>query len=430
MTKTILLMIFLLIVSGVFFTQDIVEKKDNVTIKKTFNIQANYLSAEEQLLISPTDNNCTFYISDGPPPSEILIIGSEHARDDQSQYGDYDSMYIDCGSKDGLKEGDMLLIVGKGNRIRSPISRRKLGHYYQKKSLAKIICIYEDRSVIALESTCHPVEIGDYAVPYHPEDTLWEKKPNYTLCLLPDDHLKADVIYLDFDSESTRDQAGTSDYVGIEIGEGLVKKEDFILFYRKLRPDLPYMIIGSGVIIHTEREVSTVKVIDCYSDLVIGDKAAVLSIDYSLKKGVPEPEAEEKKEKGDEQATQKGEEDLPLFTPEDQRLIVDLYFGFDQKTPGDEYNAEMEKIAAFIAQKTEYVIVLRGYCCSIGGEEYNLKLSQERVEAVKSLLVEQYKIDPARIETYYYGEKENPYDNSLESERQKNRLVKIEVIGK
>ena len=34
------------------------------------------------------------------------------------------------------------------------------------------------------------------------------------------------------------------------------------------------------------------------------------------------------------------------------------------------------------------------------------------------------------METFFYGEKEPHFDNSSEAERQKNRLVKIEVSGK
>jgi outer membrane protein OmpA-like peptidoglycan-associated protein len=52
------------------------------------------------------------------------------------------------------------------------------------------------------------------------------------------------------------------------------------------------------------------------------------------------------------------------------------------------------------------------------------------VETIKAILVSQYGIDPARIESFFYGEKDPQYDNSSEAERCKNRLVKIEVNGK
>ncbi len=55
---------------------------------------------------------------------------------------------------------------------------------------------------------------------------------------------------------------------------------------------------------------------------------------------------------------------------------------------------------------------------------------RERAEAIKAILVSQYGIDPAHIESFFYGEKQPQFDNSSEAERRKNRLVKIEVNGK
>jgi outer membrane protein OmpA-like peptidoglycan-associated protein len=59
-----------------------------------------------------------------------------------------------------------------------------------------------------------------------------------------------------------------------------------------------------------------------------------------------------------------------------------------------------------------------------------LRLAQERVEAIKNILIAQYGVDATHVETFFYGEKEPSFDNSSEAERLKNRLVKIEVSGK
>ena len=73
---------------------------------------------------------------------------------------------------------------------------------------------------------------------------------------------------------------------------------------------------------------------------------------------------------------------------------------------------------------------MRGYTCSIGGLEYNLKLSKERVDGVKAYLVSKLGVDEKLIESYFYGEKDAPYDNTSEEQRRKNRVVNIQVIGK
>jgi hypothetical protein len=41
-----------------------------------------------------------------------------------------------------------------------------------------------------------------------------------------------------------------------------------------------------------------------------------------------------------------------------------------------------------------------------------------------------YNITNEFFETYYYGEKESPFDNTAEEERRKNRLVTVQVVGK
>jgi outer membrane protein OmpA-like peptidoglycan-associated protein len=52
------------------------------------------------------------------------------------------------------------------------------------------------------------------------------------------------------------------------------------------------------------------------------------------------------------------------------------------------------------------------------------------VENIKAYLVSKLGIGENLIESYYYGEKDAPYDNTSEEQRRKNRLVNIQVIGK
>jgi len=46
------------------------------------------------------------------------------------------------------------------------------------------------------------------------------------------------------------------------------------------------------------------------------------------------------------------------------------------------------------------------------------------------MLINEYGIAENFIESYFYGEKESPFDNTSEEQRRKNRLVHIQVIGK
>jgi outer membrane protein OmpA-like peptidoglycan-associated protein len=168
-----------------------------------------------------------------------------------------------------------------------------------------------------------------------------------------------------------------------------------------------------------------VKVLDASQPLELGVKLVV----------VPEPKEQIR-------PTDAKDEDIPVIESlkreeieteaidEALELNVDIIFEIDEKSIDDRYTELFEKIKEFIISKTQYNVILRGYACGIGGLEYNLKLSKERVENIKAYLVSKLGIDENLIESYYYGEKDAPYDNTSEEQRRKNRLVNIQVIGK
>ena len=63
----------------------------------------------------------------------------------------------------------------------------------------------------------------------------------------------------------------------------------------------------------------------------------------------------------------------------------------------------LKEVKAILDQNPQGVIVIEGYASADGSEEYNLKLSEKRAEAVKNKLVE-LGADASRIETKAYGE--------------------------
>ena len=45
---------------------------------------------------------------------------------------------------------------------------------------------------------------------------------------------------------------------------------------------------------------------------------------------------------------------------------MDVFFDFDSKQPKGDHSADFTAIKDFIAAKSEYLVTLRGYTCSIG----------------------------------------------------------------
>ncbi len=67
------------------------------------------------------------------------------------------------------------------------------------------------------------------------------------------------------------------------------------------------------------------------------------------------------------------------------------------------YQAELSQVAAAVTQHPGVTVKLEGYADRRGAEDYNLTLSQQRVDAVKEFLVAQG-VPEAQIATHAYGE--------------------------
>jgi outer membrane protein OmpA-like peptidoglycan-associated protein len=395
--------------------------------KKIYKLQKAYMYLEESLLISETDLNCSYFIKDDMD-RDMQIVDSYQPDQERLSHLAEDSLFINKGSAGGLKAGDMLLIVGQGRRISG------LGRYFLKKALAEIISVYEDRSLIKLKSCCHPVHVGDFAVSFEAEPTLFAKKFDYLTARFPENPVSGRIVYRDLVEGSEAVMSSSSQYVTIDLGKGVVDRGSLLLVYRVLKRDLPPLIIGSAIVIHAENTNATAKILDCNSDVLLDDRVLLLpagldkeAAGAEQKENIPIVDTLQAEAQADEKVQDNA--DSPPSSLEGA-LTVDVLFDFDSRQPNRDHSADFASIKEFIDARSEYLVTLRGYTCSIGGEEYNLRLAKERVDTIRNILVSQYGVDAAHVEAFFYGEKEPLFDNSSEAERLKNRLVKIEVSGK
>jgi OmpA-OmpF porin, OOP family len=84
-------------------------------------------------------------------------------------------------------------------------------------------------------------------------------------------------------------------------------------------------------------------------------------------------------------------------------IFPPVFFDTDQSVIKREYEKDLFMIARNMIKMKNAKFILEGHCDERGSEEYNLKLGKARAEAVKKYLVDNYKIDPARIETVSKG---------------------------
>ncbi len=105
--------------------------------------------------------------------------------------------------------------------------------------------------------------------------------------------------------------------------------------------------------------------------------------------------------------------------------LKNIYFDSGKSTLKYESKEELDKLFD-IMSRSAIVIELGGHTDNVGSEESNLKLSQDRVDAVKNYLV-QKGIPKDRIKAVGYGETVPIADNNTDEGKAKNRRVEVKV---
>lgn len=120
-----------------------------------------------------------------------------------------------------------------------------------------------------------------------------------------------------------------------------------------------------------------------------------------------------------------------IITEEDKKVVNDaiknLEFDFNKATIRSTSNATLDKVASLIVSKN-LSLKLAGHTDSKGSDTYNMKLSKDRAEAVKSYLVSKG-ANPSRVEATGYGETQPIDTNNTEKGRQNNRRVEFTLYN-
>lgn len=117
-------------------------------------------------------------------------------------------------------------------------------------------------------------------------------------------------------------------------------------------------------------------------------------------------------------------EPAPVQEFEPVTLSSDVTFAFDSSElrPGAEY--ELNQVAATLNENPEIRVTIAGHTDSIGSNQYNLGLSQERADSVASYLMSQG-VAADRMRAVGYGEDRPVATNETDEGRALNRRVEI-----
>ncbi|TDE17101.1 OmpA family protein [Dyadobacter psychrotolerans] len=89
---------------------------------------------------------------------------------------------------------------------------------------------------------------------------------------------------------------------------------------------------------------------------------------------------------------------------------------------------ELRKVGGILMKYDDTQILLEGHTDDTGSDDYNMKLSKRRAEAVSSYLKSQ-NLPSSRLKTKWYGESQPKFENNSEGNREKNRRVELAIYA-
>jgi outer membrane protein OmpA-like peptidoglycan-associated protein len=89
---------------------------------------------------------------------------------------------------------------------------------------------------------------------------------------------------------------------------------------------------------------------------------------------------------------------------------------------------DLAKVGNFLLDHPDEKLKIAGHTDSDGHEELNRKLSQDRADAIRTYLIEQFKIDASRITAIGYGSSKPIVEENSEESKKTNRRVEFELI--
>ena len=112
------------------------------------------------------------------------------------------------------------------------------------------------------------------------------------------------------------------------------------------------------------------------------------------------------------------------------KMELRVFFDNDKSTIKNQYKPEIAKVAEKMREYPNSVASIEGHASKTGpSAAYNQRLSEARAVAVKSMLTNEFGIEPNRLSTVGYGYHRPIADNNTEEGRAMNRRVYAIITG-
>jgi len=113
------------------------------------------------------------------------------------------------------------------------------------------------------------------------------------------------------------------------------------------------------------------------------------------------------------------------FNVTDEKTVQ---FKFDSAKLDPQFMEMLDSIAASVSQNPDAFVVLEGRTDSVGDKDYNIKLGERRIDAVKRYLAVEKGVPIYKIHEISLGAAKPVAENKTKEGREKNRAVTISVM--
>ena len=107
--------------------------------------------------------------------------------------------------------------------------------------------------------------------------------------------------------------------------------------------------------------------------------------------------------------------------------LNNVHFDFAKATLRADSFAELEELVSYLKHKDDIRVEIAGHTDNVGNDADNLKLSQQRAEAIRNYVIRKG-ISPSRIVAKGYGAAEPVADNDTDEGRQLNRRTEVRIL--
>lgn len=115
------------------------------------------------------------------------------------------------------------------------------------------------------------------------------------------------------------------------------------------------------------------------------------------------------------------------FEPARKYRLNNVHFDFGKATLRPESFGELEELVNYLKNKDEVKVEIAGHTDNVGNESDNLKLSQQRADAIRNYVIKKG-IVAGRILAKGYGSTQPVADNDSDEGRQLNRRTEVRIL--